>query len=85
MPSEWAMEIAKRIADLWYPADILPPVIAEALDAARAQGRREGLEDAARIAARASHGGDECCCEKCLTSRLIESDIRAAIAKEPTA
>lgn len=50
MPSEWAMEKTNKIVEHWDISDSMEPLIAEALDAARAQGRRDGLEEAAKIA-----------------------------------
>ncbi len=46
MPSEWAYEIARE-----QRRDV--ETMATNLDAARARGRREGLEEAAKIAAEA--------------------------------
>lgn len=78
MASEWAWRIARE-----QLRDIDAMTMAYNLDAARAQGRREGLEEAAGIARAVAEMDDpRCLCGKCLTSGLIESDIRASIAKE---
>lgn len=77
MASEWAMQEARlhweRIAKDGLPFFSL----ADALDAARAQGRREGLEEAAKIADERS--------QRQLYAESIAADIRAAIEKEPKA
>jgi hypothetical protein len=52
MASEWAMEIAREDVGIFGGTSSSEPLImaiAAELDAARAQGRREGLEKAARI------------------------------------
>lgn len=91
MPSEWAMAKAERTAESWWAneeeAQKIPWIqfCAEALDAARSQGRREGPEEAAQVAdGHAEHGefwhaGRYDCAE------YIALDIRARINQEPTA
>ena len=46
MPSDWALKKTDEIIERWDPGNSIYPLIEEALDAARAQGRREGLEEA---------------------------------------
>lgn len=78
MPSEWAMKEARRH---WERISTDLPFIslAEALDAVRAQGRREGLEEAAGIA---EIGGRDDLAT--IIGKVIAADIRARI-EEPTA
>lgn len=70
MPSEWAIATARALA-YGMQQHI---AIAEALDAARAQGRREGLEEAAIIVATAG---------RYVYAQDTEADIRRRIALEP--
>lgn len=90
MPSEWAKQKATRIVDgVAFDEGCIEECIgdiAAALDAARAQGRREGLEEAAGIVENSP-----------LRGRLPDGDlfwrgkqnfaddIRARIAQEPQA
>lgn len=48
MPSEWAIQQTEKIIDT-VNANSRFPLIAEALDAARKQGRLEGLEECASL------------------------------------
>lgn len=75
MPSEWAMEKAREDVGIFggpSKQDVLILAIATELDAARAQGRREGLEEAAQA------------CKENMYSVCALADIRALIDKEPT-
>ena len=79
-PSEWAMRTARKVgADmlLRYPDANLTP-IARALDAAREEGRRAGLEDAVEAMLEVAHTDGWCD-----TMQATEA-IRALATKEPT-
>lgn len=83
MPSEWAYEIARE-----QRRDV--ETMATNLDAARAQGRREGLEEAAKVAdAHEDHVGFEHDSQRDACVRFIAAEIRALVeesaAQEPTA
>lgn len=54
MPSEWAVAKASELIECWNPRDSIEPLIIKALDAARAQGRIEGLEETVWIAEKVS-------------------------------
>lgn len=92
MPSEWAINQAREDVGIFGGTSSSEPLvmaIAAELDAARAQGRREGMDEAARIAdnrsevyAGSTHKVDKAANSMC---RLVAANIRAAIAKEPKA
>jgi hypothetical protein len=87
MASEWArreaMEIINTNLDDPRRVPHTTAAIAEALDAARAQGRREGLEEAAKASDRISW--DIGNAEFKAGARAVTAEIRALIAQEPTA
>lgn len=81
MASEWAYEIARE-----QRRDV--ETMATNLDAARAQGRREGLEEAAHVALSTAARINEKCERMAKGADLVAADIRARIeepaAQEPT-
>jgi len=87
MPTEWAMRKAAEFFVVVWPNDreyLL--AFSTLIDAARAQGRREGLEEAARIAEKyADHADAVGDMRLDVCSGTIAIDIRAAINQEPTA
>ena len=83
MASEWAMERAREDVGIFggpSKRDTLILAIATEIDAARAQGRREGLEEAAKAGARISW--DLGNAEFKAGARAVTAEIRALIAKE---
>lgn len=96
MPSEWAKQKATKIVDgVAFDEGCIEECIGDIatnLDAARAQGRREGLEEAAKIAANGSEhvcGSLWCNDEVAHTRGDVAAEIRARIeqpaAQEPKA
>lgn len=94
MPSDWALKIAWQTTERWWAneeeAQKIPwiQVCAEALDAARAQGKREGLEEAAHVALSTAARINEKCERMAKGADLVAAEIRARIeqpaAQEPT-
>ena len=92
MASEWAKQEGAKLIDALEAVEhsafysTSKDYAIQALDAARAQGRREGLEEAARIAEKhadhADAGGDM---RLDVCASTIAADIRARITQEPTA
>jgi len=95
-PSEWAYAIAiespvfkeaasrSAISDAEYESFMRD--FADVLDAARAQGRREGLEEAAKVAEKhADHADAVGDMRLDVCASTITAEIRALIDKEPTA
>ena len=92
MPSEWAMEKADSVLDQIVIHAVTrthrQELIADALDAARAQGRRGGLEEAEKAAAKGSEHkcGSLWCNDAAAHAKGdVAAEIRALIDKEPQA
>jgi hypothetical protein len=87
MPSEWAIQEARRFTEKWKLIRYTLP-IAQMLDASRAQGRREGLEKAEKAAAKGSEHkcGSLWCNDAAAHAKGdVAAEIRALIDKEPQA
>lgn len=91
MPSDWANLEVKRLKAAMFSECARSPdeFWAAALDAARAQGRREGLEEAAHVALSVAARINDKCERMAKGADLVAAEIRARIeqpaAQEPKA